>query len=115
MTKRKSPNKNKKQPQPEPEQFVFRAQHFYELLENQAYRCALTGRELTPENTTAEHIIPLRTHGEHRYDNIYLVDEQVSKIKRYLTDEDVVELAAEIIETRGYEFGYALKRSRQRE
>ncbi len=94
--------------------FIFRAKHFYELLERQDYKCALTGRELTPENTTAEHIVPLRANGEHSFENIYLVDEQVSKIKRYLTEEEVIDLAADIIERRGRVRGYSLKRSGRR-
>ena len=90
------------------EKFVFRAHHFYELLEKQEYKCAITGRELTPENTTAEHITPLRSGGKHGLDNIYLVDDKASKIKRYLTEDEVINLASDIIATRGHEYGLKL-------
>ncbi len=90
--------------------FVFRAQHFYALLDKQKYSCPLTGRELTPENTTAEHIIPLKRGGVHTLANIFLIDDKVAKLKRFMTSEEVVRLAAEIIEASGKQFGISLRR-----
>lgn len=83
--------------EPDNNRFVFRAAHFYALLEQQEYRCALTGRELTPENTSAEHIIPLRKGGRHELANIFLVDDAVAKLKRYYSDEEVIQLAHELV------------------
>lgn len=90
--------------EPDSNRFVFRAAHFYALLEQQEYRCALTGRELTPENTSAEHIIPLRKGGKHELANIFLVDDAVAKLKRYYSDEEVILLAHELV-------AYARKRA----
>jgi len=89
--------------------FIFRSEHFYKLLESQGYKCALTGRELTPENTIAEHIVPLRQGGQHEFENIYLVEKVVSKLKRFTTEQEIVRLAVEIIGLRGKEFGYAIR------
>jgi len=83
--------------EPDSNRFVFRAAHFYALLEQQEYRCALTGRELTPENTSAEHIIPLRKGGKHELSNIFLVDDAVAKLKRYYSDDEVIRLARELV------------------
>lgn len=83
--------------EPDSNRFVFRAAHFYALLEQQEYRCALTGRELTPENTSAEHIIPLRKGGKHELSNIFLVDDAVAKLKRYYSDDEVIQLARELV------------------
>ncbi len=94
---RKSETRSK---QEEEAKFVFRASHFYELLEKQSYRCALTGRTLTPENTSAEHIMPLRKGGKHEIENIYLIDDSVAKLKRYFTEEEVIQLAGEILKYR---------------
>ena len=45
--------------------YKFKAKEFYHLLDKQEYRCALTGRNLTPETTTAEHIVQLQDGGVH--------------------------------------------------
>jgi hypothetical protein len=74
------------------EKYSFKSQDFYTLLDKQKYRCAISGIELTPENCTAEHILPLRKGGKHELSNIYLVDENVSRLKRTLTEEEVVEI-----------------------
>ncbi|MDH5657449.1 MAG: HNH endonuclease [Spirochaetia bacterium] len=89
-------------------EYVFRAQDFYDLLESQEYRCALTGRELKPENTTAEHIVPLRMGGRHELKNIYLIDQNVSRLKRYLSEEEVIRAAADIVRYRGNDYGFTL-------
>lgn len=93
-------------------EYKFRAMDFYELLEEQEYRCPLTGRELTPGNTTAEHIVPLRQRGEHCRANIYLVVKTVAKIKRYVAEEELVQLAADIIRTKGAHYGLAIRKKR---
>jgi len=78
--------------------YTFRAKDFYFLLEKkQNYRCAISGIELTPGNTTAEHIIPLRRGGKHELSNIYLVDENVARLKRNLMEEEVIEIARRIV------------------
>lgn len=83
------------------QKYVFRAKDFYALLESQNYRCPLTGRELTPETTCAEHIVPLRQGGTHALDNIYLVHDTVAKLKRHYKDSEILELANDIINTIG--------------
>jgi len=83
------------------EKYTFRARDFYELLTRQGYRCAISGIELTPENTTAEHIVPLRKGGKHELANIYLVDENISRLKRNLLEEEVIEIARRIVEHEG--------------
>lgn len=92
------------------ERFRFRTEHFYELLEGQKYTCPVTGRKLTPQNTVAEHRIPLRKSGKHELENIILVDQDASKLKRYMTDEEVVSLAADIIQSMGKGYGYSIRK-----
>ena len=81
------------------DRYVFRAKDFYDLLEKQKYRCPYTGRELTPANCIAEHRVPLRKSGKHESGNIILVDSHVGYLKRYLTDAEVLQLAADMAKT----------------
>ena len=94
------------------EKFKFRSKHFYNLLNTQEYRCYLTNRELRPENTNAEHIKPLRAGGKHEAKNICLVDEMVAKLKRYYTVEEIIKLAAEILQARGKKYGYRITKKK---
>lgn len=77
--------------------YKFKAADFYALLDKQKYKCALTGTELTPENTTAEHILPLSRGGTHELSNIFLVDERVAKLKRNLSIAEVRDVAQRIV------------------
>jgi len=87
--------------------YKFAAKDFYNLLEKQQYRCALSGRELTPETTDAEHIIPLDSAGgSHSLDNIYLIVRDAARLKRHLTEAELIRLCYDILTTRGKEFGY---------
>lgn len=81
------------------ERYIFRATDFYALLEAQKYRCPYSGRELTPANCIAEHRVPLRKSGRHEASNIVLVDNSVGYLKRYLTDEEVHLLIADMAKT----------------
>ncbi len=83
-----------------------RAKDLYALLEAQSYRCALSGRELTPEITDAEHIVPLDAGGEHTPDNIYLIVKDAARLKRYLPERDLMQLCFDILNHRGKTYGY---------
>jgi hypothetical protein len=92
------------------EKYKFRAADFYAMLESQEYKCPLTGRELTPESTTAEHRIQLQAGGVHEKENIYLIHKDVGKIKRFMSEADVVRLAFDILQTKGKEYGIQAKK-----
>ncbi|MCR1795541.1 HNH endonuclease [Leptospira sp. id769339] len=86
--------------------YKFNAKDFYKILNSQEYRCFLTGRELLPENTNSEHIVPLRKGGNHKLNNICHIVTPLSKLKRYYTEEEIVHLAADIVKWKGEEYGY---------
>lgn len=92
------------------ENYKFTAKDFYALLEKQSYRCPLSGRELTPATTRAELIVPKERGGVNAFDNIYLVDKDVSKIKRSMLESEIVELAADILKTMGKKHGYSVRK-----
>lgn len=90
--------------------FVFRANDFYELLEAQKFKCKYSGRTLNPSNCVAEHILPLRQRGQHELPNIVLVDAEVAYLKRYLTDDEVLKLAIDIVNQVGQANGFRVAR-----
>jgi hypothetical protein len=90
--------------------YRFRAEDFWTLIQRQGYKCALTGRELTPENTEVELRDPYLTKGRGEITNLYLVIRPLAHVARYVPERDIIDLAAEIIQTRGGGFGYGLKK-----
>lgn len=67
------------------------------LLNYQSYRCALTGRPLTPREAALDHIIPVRFGGEHRIDNAQVLHKEVNRAKGSLTNEQFVALCHEVV------------------
>jgi len=96
------------------EKYTFRSKDFYNLLEKQEYKCVYSGRELTPQNTHAVHVIPLRQGGKHRLDNIVLIDRDIYYLKKQLTPDQLLTLAVDIINTIGKENGYKLTKTRKK-
>lgn len=104
----KSKNSDKK------DKFVFKASHFRELLAKQEYRCYVTNRELTPEVTFAEHIVPLRLGGNHSKDNICLVHEILYRMKRYHSIDEIVAMSVDVINNIGRKYGYKVTKIKKR-
>lgn len=87
----------------------FFAKDFWELMEKQHHRCALSGRLFEPITTEIELKQPNLREGRFDKSNFYLVDKAISPIARILSEDEIIELAAEIIKFRGKEKGYSLK------
>lgn len=68
------------------------------LLEWQDYRCALTGRMLTPETASLDHIVPVRDGGQHIIDNVQVLHKDVNRAKSTLNHEQFVQLCREVVE-----------------
>lgn len=64
----------------------------------QGYRCALTGRPLTPETASLDHIVPVRCGGEHRIENAQVLHKDVNRAKTTMTNEEFIRLCREVIE-----------------
>ncbi|MCW7470575.1 HNH endonuclease [Leptospira kanakyensis] len=94
------------------EKFTFKASDFRNLLNKQEYKCYVTQRELTPETTFAEHIVPLRQGGKHTLSNICLVHEILYRLKRYHSIAEIIEMSADVIKTHGKKHGYQIKKSK---
>lgn len=69
----------------------------FELLEQQQYRCAISGRELTPENATVDHVVPLAKGGEHCASNAQLLDDEINRAKGTKTNEEFLAICQEVV------------------
>jgi hypothetical protein len=108
MTKKTNKKAAKKK-----EPIKFFAKNFWALMKEQDYKCALTGRELTPDNTEVELREPFRERGRTEIDNHYIVVRDLAYTARHVTEEAIIQLAADIIQSRGKEYGYSLRRTRK--
>ncbi len=95
------------------EPLKFTAEHFWQLLEKQGKCCALTNRELTPLNCEVELRDPHKKANRFSLENFYLVNKDLKYLCRHLSEHEIIELCATIIEQRGKEQGYSLRRSRK--
>ncbi len=68
------------------------------LIEWQHHRCALTGRALTPETASLDHIVPVRNGGEHRIENTQVLHRNVNRAKTTMTTDEFVQLCQEVVE-----------------
>ena len=66
------------------------------MLEQQQGRCAMSGRELTPENCTLDHIEPRAMGGADGFGNLQLVTEETNKAKGTLTRDEFVRLCCDV-------------------
>lgn len=66
------------------------------LLAHQQYRCALTGRMLTPQTAALDHIVPIRFGGEHAIENTQVLHKDVNRAKGSLTSEEFIGLCREV-------------------
>lgn len=68
------------------------------LLAWQSYCCALTGRTLTPETASLDHVVPVRSGGEHRIENTQVLHRDVNRAKTTMTTDEFIRLCREVVE-----------------
>jgi len=74
------------------------AKRLMQLIETQGYRCALSGRPLTPETASIDHIVPVARGGTHDMSNVWIVDHRVNLAKGVMTTEEFVAMCREVVE-----------------
>ena len=79
-----------------------------EILETQKYKCAITGDDLTPENTAFDHIIPMSDGGSSEKENLQAVLRVVNNSKHKMGMQEYVEMCAKVIKNMGPQYGYSL-------
>ncbi|WP_081100473.1 HNH endonuclease [Leptospira noguchii] len=95
------------------ERYKFTGKDFFEILDKQGEKCYLSGRILTPDITLAEHIIPIRYGGRFSKDNTCLVIEPLARLKRYYKEEEIMEIAVDIINNKGSKYGFKITTSKK--
>ncbi len=73
------------------------AENVMHLLEYQQYRCALTGRKLTPQVAALDHIVPIRFDGKHIIANVQVLHKDVNRAKGSLTSAEFIHLCEEVV------------------
>jgi 5-methylcytosine-specific restriction endonuclease McrA len=66
------------------------------LVEEQGYRCALSGRELTPQAVSLDHIVPLSRGGAHDIANLWALDQHVNTAKGTLLLDEFITLCRDV-------------------
>ena len=67
------------------------------LVRRQDFKCAISGRTLTPETASLDHIVPLGRGGEHTLANIWIVNHQVNLAKGTLSVEEFVSMCCDVV------------------
>lgn len=67
------------------------------ILKKQKRLCALTGRRLTAENFSVDHIIPIKNGGKGYLDNIRFVVNDANRARGTLTDAELLSLCKDIM------------------
>ncbi|PJZ36999.1 hypothetical protein CH354_07715 [Leptospira levettii] len=80
------------------EKFKLKAGHIRSLLNQQNFKCYISGIELTYENVEIEHIQPLTKGGKHELENLCLIEKSLRELKRLKTREEILELCKVIIQ-----------------
>lgn len=71
------------------------------LLNEQGHRCALTGRELTPQNASLDHVLAVKNGGAHDIQNVQLVIKQANRMKGTMTMEEFVSICTDVAKNHG--------------
>jgi 5-methylcytosine-specific restriction endonuclease McrA len=67
------------------------------LLECQHYCCALTGRPLTPDTASLDHIVPVCCGGQHVIENTQVLHRDVNRAKTTMTNGKFISLCREVV------------------
>ncbi|WP_061236446.1 hypothetical protein [Leptospira santarosai] len=104
----------KKKGEYEENEMSYGAKDFWNIIQKQKGKCAITGRELTPLNTQIELRDPYKEKDRLSLTNIYAVEKSVSYLARHYSELDIVNLAVEIIRHRGLEYGFGVEKVKKR-
>jgi len=71
-------------------------EHLVKMIEDQEYKCKLSGIELTPNTASLDHVIPVSKGGEHVVDNVAWVHCEINRMKGQLSVEEFVLLCKRV-------------------
>lgn len=67
-----------------------------QIVEQQNYQCALTGRHLTPKNAELDHVVPRSKGGTNERENLQWLHKQVNRAKGTMTQSEFVAMCQEV-------------------
>jgi 5-methylcytosine-specific restriction endonuclease McrA len=67
------------------------------LVDRQGYRCALTGRELTPDAAFVDHVTPVSSGGSSAIENLQVVHADVNEAKGTMTQDEFIQLCRDVV------------------
>jgi len=68
-----------------------------QMLRAQQYRCALSGRQLTPDSASLDHIVAISRGGEHRIENAQVLHKDVNRAKGAMDNDEFLALCREVV------------------
>ncbi|MBL9147407.1 MAG: hypothetical protein JNM94_01805 [Phycisphaerae bacterium] len=71
------------------------------MLDRQQFRCALSGRSLTPETAALDHVVPVGLGGEHVLENVEVLHKDVNRAKGSMPRDEFIGLCAEVVRWSG--------------
>ena len=74
------------------------AKRIRQLIEDQVFRCAMTGLELAPEDADLDHIVPVAAGGEHVMGNVQVVHKVINQMKSTLPKNDFIHWCRQVVE-----------------
>ena len=72
-----------------------------EMIESQEYKCALTGWELTPDNFSLDHILPVASGGTDDIGNLQAVRSDANAAKGQMTNDDFIAMCRAVVRVHG--------------
>lgn len=91
----------------------YKSEDFWNIIQNQKGKCAITGRELNALNTQIELKDPYKKKDIMSLKNHYAVEKSISYLARHYSESNIIKLAVEIIRYRGLELGYTIEKSKR--
>ena len=67
------------------------------LVEQQDFKCALTGRPLTPDIASVDHVVPLARGGGNSIGNLAVVHADANTAKGTMTRDEFVQMCREVV------------------
>lgn len=74
------------------------AKALLKLIEAQSHKCALSGVDLTPENASLDHIVPLSAGGLNVMANVQVLDAKVNQAKGTMSQNEFLALCRAVVE-----------------
>ncbi len=73
----------------------------WKIAKKQKLKCAISGRKLTKENISLDHIVPLSRGGKNEPHNLRLVEHRINLALHVLTDQEFFDMCKSVVDYNG--------------